>query len=75
MAKSRIHLPSEVMLSLMCFFFSVILFREHSGMSMFLGRVVKNTTNMRPSGHGYVSAINHNITAALSCVISGSPDC
>lgn len=50
MAKSRIHLPSEVVLSLMCFFFSVILLREDSGMSMFLGRVVKNTINMRPSG-------------------------
>lgn len=44
-------------------------------MSMFLGRVVKNTTNMRPPGHGYVSIINHNMTAALPCVISGSPDC
>lgn len=56
-------------------FFSVILFREDSDMSMFLGRVVKNTTNMRPSGHGYVSTINHNMTVPLPCVISGSPDC
>lgn len=34
-------------------------------MSMFLGRVVKNTTNLRPLGHGYVSIINHNMIAVF----------
>ena len=60
MAKSRIQLPSEV-----SFFFPIILFKEDSGINMFLGRVVKNTTNMKPSGHGYVSIINHNITVVF----------
>lgn len=60
MEKSRIQLPSEV-----SFFFPIILFKEDSGISMFLGRVVKNTTNMKPSGHGYVSIINHTITVVF----------
>lgn len=46
-------------------FFPIILFKEDSGISMFLGRVVKNTTNMKPSCHGYVSIINHNITVVF----------